>query len=80
MSETHWAPDSSRFTFLYNQRGHQALRVVAIDAQSGATRAVVDEQSKTFIDYSGKFFSEYLDDSNEIVWMSERDGWNHLYL
>src|SRR5262249_47712032 len=22
----------------------------------------------------------YLDDSGEIVWMSERDGWNHLYL
>jgi dipeptidyl aminopeptidase/acylaminoacyl peptidase len=80
MSETRWAPDSSRFTFLYNQRGHQALRVVAIDVPSGTTRAVVDEQSKTFIDYSGKSFSEYLDDSNEIVWMSERDGWNHLYL
>ena len=40
----------------------------------------MDEQSKTFIDYSGKFFSEYLDDTDEIIWMSERDGWNHLYL
>ena len=24
-----WAADSSRFTFLYNQRGHQALRLLA---------------------------------------------------
>jgi dipeptidyl aminopeptidase/acylaminoacyl peptidase len=40
----------------------------------------VDEQSRTFVDYSGKLFTEYLDDTGEIIWMSERDGWNHLYL
>ncbi len=78
--EWSWAPDSSRFTFLFNQRGHQALRVVAIDAETGKTSAVIDEQSKTFIDYSGKMFYRTLDATDEILWMSERDGWNHLYL
>ena len=80
IEEVRWNPDSSRFTFLYNQRGHQALRIVAVDAQTGAARAIVDEESKTFIDYSGKYFSQYLDDTGEIIWMSERDGWNQLYL
>ena len=80
ISEIRWAPDSSRFTFLYNQRGHQILRIISVDADTGQPRAIVDEQSKTFISYSGKRFSHYLDDTNEIVWMSERDGWNHLYL
>jgi dipeptidyl-peptidase 4 len=81
IDEVRWAPDSSRFTFLYNQRGHQVLRVVAVDATRGTTTAVVDEHSATFIDYSGKKFLEYLDGpSPEIIWMSERDGWNHLYL
>ena len=75
-----WNADSSRFTFLYNQRGHQVLRVIAVDAQSGAATPVVDEQSRTFIDYSGKFYADYLDGAGEIIWMSERDGWNHLYL
>ncbi len=42
--------------------------------------AVVDEQSSTFIDYAGKQFSHHLDATSEIIWMSERDGWNHLYL
>ena len=37
-------------------------------------------RAKTFIDYSGKFYCDYLDDTHEIIWMSERDGWNHLYL
>jgi len=80
ISEIRCSPDSSRFTFLYNQRGHQVLRIISVDTATGQPRAVIDEQSKTFIDYSGKQFSHYIDDTNEIIWMSERDGWNHLYL
>ena len=80
VSEVRWDSDSSRFTFLYNQRGHEVLRIVGVDARTGAVKPIVDEQSKTFIDYSGKSFTEYLDDTREIIWMSERDGWNHLYL
>ncbi len=80
VSDVRWDADSSRFTFLFNQRGHQALRILAVDAPSGKVQPVVNEESKTFIDYSGKFFAEYLDATGEILWMSERDGWNHLYL
>ena len=75
-----WEKDSSRFNFTYNQRGHQVLRVIGVNAKTGAANAIVDEQSQTFIDYSGKNFLEWLDDSGELIWMSERDGWNHLYL
>jgi dipeptidyl aminopeptidase/acylaminoacyl peptidase len=75
-----WARDSSRFTFVYNQRGHQALRLLAVDAESGSVRPIIDEKSETFIDYSGKYFLHYLDETGEVIWMSERDGWNHLYL
>ena len=75
-----WLPDSSVFTFVYNQRGHQALRVISIDANTGNVRAIVNEESKTFVHYSGKYFLKFLYDSNEVIWMSERDGWNHLYL
>jgi dipeptidyl aminopeptidase/acylaminoacyl peptidase len=79
IEDLRWAADSSRFTFVYNQRGHQALRVIAIDAQSGSARAIVDEHSDTFIDYSGKYFCQWIGDG-ELIWMSERDGWNHLWL
>ncbi len=75
-----WATDSSRFTFVYNQRGHQVLRLLAIDAASGVVKPIVEERSPTFIDYSGKYYLNYLDASGELIWMSERDGWNHLYL
>jgi dipeptidyl aminopeptidase/acylaminoacyl peptidase/uncharacterized protein (DUF885 family) len=80
IGDLRWSRDSSRCTFLYNERGHQVLRLVAVDAASGEARAIIDERSATFIDYSGKLFMEHLDDTDEIIWMSERDGWNHLYL
>ena len=75
-----WHADSKSFSFVYNQRGHQVLRVVSVDADSGVARTVVDETSDTFVCYSQKQFLHRLDDTNELIWMSERDGWNHLYL
>lgn len=80
IGELRWEPDGKRFTFAYNQRGHQILRIIAVDAETGRASAIVDEQSKTFIDYAGKRFVHYADATGEIIWMSERDGWNHLYL
>ena len=80
MYDYRWDADSSRFMFTYNQRGHQVLRVVGIDAVSGIATPIIDETSKTFICYSSKYYCNVLDESSEIIWMSERDGWNHLYL
>ena len=80
INDVRWSPDGSRFTFLYNQRGHQLLRIVAVDARTGEARALLEETSPTFIDYSQKTFSYWLDATGELIWMSERDGWNHLWL
>lgn len=80
ISELRWDRDSRRFTFLYNERGHQRLRVMAVDAATGSASAIIDESAATFIDYNSKLFYRPLDESSEILWMSERDGWNHLYL
>ncbi len=88
MSDLVWRKDSRGFTFEYNQRGHQAFRVIEVDAQTGAARAVIAEEPKTFFYYNrsaatlqaGKRYRYDLADGKEVVWMSERDGWNHLYL
>ena len=75
-----WRKDSRAFTFEYNQRGHQVYRVVEVDAATGQARALITEEYKTFFSYSGKKYRFDLQDGKEIIWMSERDGWNHLYL
>ena len=75
-----WRKDSRAVTFEYNQRGHQVFRVIEIDALTGKTRAIINEEPQTFFAYSGKKYRFDLADGKEVVWMSERDGWNHLYL
>ena len=72
--------NGEHFRFLFNERGHQNLRVVEMNATNGTVRALVNEHSDTFIDYSGKTYFKMLSATNELLWASERDGWNHLYL
>jgi dipeptidyl aminopeptidase/acylaminoacyl peptidase len=89
LSRLVWRKDSRAFTFEYNQRGHQVYRVIEVAASNGAARAVITEESKTFIDYrsllpnprdTGKKFRFDLNDGREMIWASERDGWEQLYL
>jgi dipeptidyl aminopeptidase/acylaminoacyl peptidase len=85
ISNIEWRQDGRSFTFEYNQRGHDVYRIIEVDAATGAARAVISEQPETFFYYrpssqSGKRFRHDVDAGREIIWMSERDGWNHLYL
>lgn len=75
-----WSEDSSRFYLQYNERGHQALRLLEISVADGSVRSVVDENSDTFIQYSseGKYELHWLP-QERLLWASERSGWNHLY-
>ena len=75
-----WAPRGDEFYFDYNQRGHQLYRILAVNATNGAVRTVVAERSQTFVDYETKTWREWLDETGELLWMSERDGWAHLWL
>ena len=74
-----WSADSREVYCLYNRRGHQLLRLCAIDASNGAVRTVVEETSPTFVDYSQKTWLHWLEGGRTLLWASERDGWNHLF-
>ena len=89
LSDVEWRKDSRAFTFEYNQRGHQLYRVIEVDAATGAARSLITEESDTFINYqrlsprqfeTGKICRHDVHDGKEIIWMSERDSWAHLYL
>jgi dipeptidyl aminopeptidase/acylaminoacyl peptidase len=75
-----WREDSRRLTFEFIERGFGCHRVIEIDAVARSQRVLVDESSETFVFTGGKSFRHDLDDGREILWASERDGWNHLYL
>ncbi|MDO9487385.1 MAG: DPP IV N-terminal domain-containing protein [Sphingomonadaceae bacterium] len=80
LSPLSWRADSKSIAFTYNQRGHAVLRLVEIDAATARARSVVEERSDTFVYAPRHAFHDVGKAGREIVWMSERDGWNHLYL
>lgn len=74
-----WNPDSRAVTFEYNQRGHQVYRVLELSAETGKVRPLVEETSDTYVNYT-RHFRHDLKDGKQMIWMSERDNWNHLYM
>ena len=74
-----WNNDSRAVTFEYNQRGHQAYRVLELSAETGVVRPLIEETSDKYVNYTRRFRHD-LRDNKHIIWMSERDNWNHLYM
>ncbi|MFP6613832.1 MAG: prolyl oligopeptidase family serine peptidase [Pirellulales bacterium] len=80
-----WTPDGRRFRYHKIDRGHQRFRIIEVDAFTGGARSIIDEVSKTFIwtehaQDLGVPLVNWLKATDEIVYISERDGWRHLYL
>lgn len=76
----HWRNNSSRYyTYEKADRGHQRFRVVEVDVETGKTKNIIDEKTKTFI-YESRIYTRYLQKTNEIIYTSEQDGWQHIYL
>ncbi|MCA9217146.1 MAG: prolyl oligopeptidase family serine peptidase [Planctomycetales bacterium] len=80
-----WNADGSKFTYIKNDRGHQRYRLIEVDANSGEARNVLDEQTNTFIWTAHAENVDvppvtWLDETDEIIYASEVDGWRHLFL
>ncbi len=80
MSPLIWRKDSRSVTFEYDQRGHQVYSLFEVNADTAAVRIVATDRTATFINIGRRFTHDVGGMGREIIWMSERDGWNHLYL
>ena len=74
-----WSDDSKAVLFEYNERGHKNYRLLEMSASNGEVRPVIEETHDKYINYS-RLFRHMLDDGQRIIWSSERDNYNHLYL
>ncbi|GGE94348.1 DPP IV N-terminal domain-containing protein [Sphingomonas prati] len=80
LSAPRWRKDGRSVAFDYVRRGFGRVRIVAVDAESGVAHAAVTEDAKTFVFADLRYQHEVGGRGDEIIWASERDGWNHLYL
>ena len=80
-----WNGDGHRFTCQKIDRGHQRFRLIEVDSHTGEARNIIDEKSETFIwtahtENVRMSHVNWIADTNEIIYASERSGWRHLYL
>ncbi len=81
----HWTKGGNGITYSQDDRGHQRFRVIHINRRTGDVRNVIDEQSDTYIwtthaENLRLDIVNWLAQSDEIIYVSEMDGWRHMYL
>jgi len=81
-----WRADNSEALFMRMSRDAKRLDLMAADPSTGVARVVLSEKSDTFVggtDFIGNKWTRQftpLADGKRFIWLSERDGWRHLYL
>jgi dipeptidyl-peptidase 4 len=76
-----WTRDVNTLCIYRLNRLQNELELLFADVRSGATRTVHRETSSTgWINVDDAHHLHFMKNSDRFIWLSERDGWNHLYL
>ena len=79
VSAPKWDSDSKTVTFEFNERGHKTFRVLELSAESGRVRTLIEETNDKYVNYNRQYRYDF-EDGQHILWTSERDSRNHIYL
>jgi dipeptidyl aminopeptidase/acylaminoacyl peptidase len=79
-----WVPQTNELLFVRFDRPMRSKILFAADPETGALRTLITEQRETFVDglAATSLLEHYLNpvDDETFIWLSERDGFHHLYL
>ena len=79
--DTEWNKDGSKLAFVSSSRDHKKVHLQVADAYTGKVISILKEEAATYFESGvNKTNWHVLQDSNEVLWFSERDNWGHLYL
>lgn len=73
-----WTQEATTLSVQRMNRLQNRLELLLADAVTGKTRVVLKEISDTYIEITDNL--TFLDNGQEFIWSSEKDGYNHLYL
>jgi len=72
-----WAGNSREVILQHLNRLQNTLTVLIGDASSGEVRTVFTDRDETWVEIMEDFV--WLDGGKSLLWLSERDGWQHAY-
>ena len=75
-----WTPDSNHALYISVNRDHTELALNLWTPQSGETRTLILETDPFWINEERYVAPVFLGDGSQFLWLSERDGFMHLYL
>lgn len=79
-----WSADGRRAYLVVQSRDFHTLRLLMVDAATGATRTLIEESGETRVEpvqeMGERPLVHVLAGGREALWYSQRDGWGHLYL
>ena len=73
-----WMPDGKHVYVVRTNRVQNRLEARAIDTESGSASAIFRESDPYWLNLKGDL--RFLKDGKRFLWMSERDGYRHIYL
>ncbi len=80
INDLRWHDKKHLLSMAYIERGFGKYRIIEIDANTRFQRIIVEETSDKFVYVFGNCYYRFLAQTGEILWLSERSGYNHLYL
>ncbi|MFT6242768.1 MAG: dienelactone hydrolase [Akkermansiaceae bacterium] len=80
LNDIRWHSKKHLLTLAYIERGFGKYRLIEINTDTRFQTIIVEETSDKFIYVFGNCDYRLLPDTNEILWLSERTGYNHLSL
>lgn len=72
-----WTNKADQLCVFKMNRHQNKLEYLMADANSGKTKTILTEESKTYIDVNDDL--TFLNDNKSFIISTEKDGWNHLY-
>ena len=72
-----WAANSEEVVLQHLNRLQNTNEVMLGDVRTGAVRTILTERDSAWVDVSSDLL--WLKGGTEFTWVSERDGWRHLY-
>ncbi|TRX21059.1 S9 family peptidase [Flavobacterium franklandianum] len=73
-----WTNDANILSAKIVNRHQDNLDLLFVDGTTAATKVVLNEKDKSYIDFIDKDNLTFLND-NSFIWTSEQDGFNHIY-
>jgi dipeptidyl-peptidase 4 len=75
-----WFPDSREALFVTENRAHSVLKLMGWNPTDGVGRTIITETDPYWINENSYASPVFLGDGDRFLWLSERDGYMHLYL